>query len=112
MAAEEEWYFEEEGCLQFSGRPTSITFSPTSNCFICTLEDGSIEVVDVRSGLRLKRTTPAGQRNVFVQNFMLTINFRDFSSSRRNKSLNYNYPDLHLKEDTIAKFADCFCLEL
>ena len=60
MAAEEEWYFEEEGCLQFSGRPISVTFSPTSNCFICTLEDGTIEVVDARSSLCLKRTSPAG----------------------------------------------------
>lgn len=60
MAAEEEWYFEEEGCLQFSGRPISVTFSPTSNCFICTLEDGTVEVVDARSSLRLKRTEPAG----------------------------------------------------
>lgn len=59
MAAEEEWYFEEEGCLQFSGRPTSVTFSPTSNCFICTLNDGTVEVVDARSSLRLKRTEPA-----------------------------------------------------
>ncbi|KAJ7354952.1 Baculoviral IAP repeat-containing protein 6 [Desmophyllum pertusum] len=59
MAAEEEWYFEEEGCLQFSGRPISVTFSPTSNCFICTLEDGTIEVVDARSSLCLKRTSPA-----------------------------------------------------
>ena len=66
MAAEEEWYFEEEGCLQFSGRPISVTFSPTSNCFICTLEDGTVEVVDARSSLRLKRTTPAGQlKHVF-----------------------------------------------
>ena len=61
MAAEEEWYFEEEGCLQFSGRPVSVTFSPASNCFICTLEDGTIEVVDARSSLRLKRTSTAGQ---------------------------------------------------
>ena len=60
MAAEEEWYFEEEGCLQFSGRPISVTFSPASNCFICTLEDGTIEVVDARSSLRLKRTSTAG----------------------------------------------------
>lgn len=59
MAAEEEWYFEEEGCLQFSGRPTSVTFSPTSNCFICTLKDGTVEVVDARSSLGLKRTEPA-----------------------------------------------------
>jgi len=61
MAAQEEWYFEEEGCLQFSGRPISVTFSPTSNCFICTLEDGTIEVVDARSSLRLKHTAPAGK---------------------------------------------------
>lgn len=61
MAAEEEWYFEEEGCLQFSGRPVSVTFSPASNCFICTLEDGTVEVVDARSSLRLKRTSTAGQ---------------------------------------------------
>ncbi|CAH3150168.1 unnamed protein product, partial [Porites lobata] len=60
MAAQEEWCFEEEGCLQFSGRPISVTFSPTSNCFICTLEDGTIEVVDARSSLRLKHTAPAG----------------------------------------------------
>ena len=61
MAAQEEWCFEEEGCLQFSGRPISVTFSPTSNCFICTLEDGTIEVVDARSSLRLKHTAPAGK---------------------------------------------------
>ena len=60
MAAEEEWYFEEEGNLQFSGRPISVTFSPASNCFICTLEDGTIEVVDARSSLRLKRTSTTG----------------------------------------------------
>lgn len=63
MAAGEEWYIEEEGCLQFSGRPNSVTFSPTSNCFICTLEDGTVEVVDARSSLRLKRTAQAGQFN-------------------------------------------------
>ena len=61
MAAQEEWCFEEEGCLQFSGRPISVTFSPTSNCFICTLEDGTIEVVDARSSLGLKHTAPAGK---------------------------------------------------
>lgn len=61
MAAQEEWCFEEEGCLQFSGRPISVTFSPTSNCFICTLEDGTIEVLDARSSLRLKHAAPAGK---------------------------------------------------
>ncbi|XP_068681369.1 baculoviral IAP repeat-containing protein 6-like isoform X1 [Montipora foliosa] len=59
MAAPEEWYIEEEGCLKFSGRPISVTFSPPSNCFICTLEDGTVEVVDARSNLQLKRTTQA-----------------------------------------------------
>ncbi|KAK3718781.1 hypothetical protein QZH41_014030 [Actinostola sp. cb2023] len=54
--AVEEWFLQEEGCLQFNGRPTSISYSPTSHCFIATLEDGSIEVLDVSSGRTLKRT--------------------------------------------------------
>lgn len=54
--AVEEWFLQEEGCLQFNGRPISISYSPTSHCFIATLEDGSIEVLDVSSGRTLKRT--------------------------------------------------------
>lgn len=80
MADEEEWYFEEEGCLQFSGRPISVTFSPTTNCFICTLEDGTVEVVDARSSLRLKRTSPAGMRETCdVLTYSWCIRFRGFT---------------------------------
>lgn len=61
MAAVEEWYFEDEGCIKLNCRPVSITYSPSSNCFVYTLDDGSVEVVDVRSGSNLKRTVLAGE---------------------------------------------------
>ena len=61
MADAEEWYLQEEGCLEFEGSPTSVTYSATSNCFICTLQNGSVEVLDVSSGTILKRASLAGK---------------------------------------------------
>lgn len=61
MADPEEWYVQEEGCLDFGGSPTSVTYSATSNCFICTLQNGFVEVLDVSSGSILKRTSLAGK---------------------------------------------------
>ncbi|XP_048586023.1 baculoviral IAP repeat-containing protein 6 isoform X2 [Nematostella vectensis] len=72
MAAEE-WFLQEEGCLQFNGRPTSISYTPTSHCFVATLEDGSVEVLDVSSGRTLKRTSLEG--NAYQETGILECRF-------------------------------------